>query len=93
MGSSINCDYPSTVGNCTLSSLSSLSTGIKVKQSLTKVILYKFGISHRTILFTLLVDIEQAENRKGAMYSKNFQQRIKLGIVQAGCCLLQIVTG
>ena len=74
MGSSINCDYPSTVGNCTLSSLSSLSTGIKVKQSLTKVILYKFGISHRTILFTLLVDIEQAENRKGAMYSKNFQQ-------------------
>ncbi|XLR67932.1 hypothetical protein S83_018604 [Arachis hypogaea] len=93
MGSSINCDYPSTVGNCTLSSLSSLSTGIKVKQSLTKVILYKFGISHRTILFTLLVDIEQAENRKGAMYGKNFQQRIKLGIVQAGCCLLQNLTG
>ncbi|RYR01634.1 hypothetical protein Ahy_B06g080519 isoform G [Arachis hypogaea] len=59
----------------------------------SEVILYKFGISHRTILFTLLVDIEQAENRKGAMYSKNFQQRIKLGIVQAGCCLLQIVTG
>ena len=35
--------------------------------------MYKFGISGRTIFFTLVVvDREQAENRKGGMYSKNF---------------------
>jgi len=37
-----------------------------------QVVLYNVGIRGRTIFFTHFVDRDQAENKKGEMYSKNF---------------------